>query len=52
MPSAKIGKQTITFETPSVLIGHAAVAGKKEGEGPLGNSFDQISTDSYWGEAT
>ena len=44
--------QTISFPAPPVIIGHAAVAGKKEGEGPLGNSFDQISTDSYWGEAT
>jgi len=35
-----------------VLIGHAAVAGKREGEGPLGSSFDHISADSYWGEAT
>ncbi|MCL2563884.1 MAG: stage V sporulation protein AD, partial [Oscillospiraceae bacterium] len=48
----KIGKQTMVFPAPPVLIGHAAVAGKKEGEGPLGNSFDQINIDSYWGEAT
>jgi len=44
--------QTISFPAPPVLIGNAAVAGKKEGEGPLQNSFDQISIDSYWGEAT
>jgi len=52
MSSAKVGKQTIAFQAPPVLIGHAAVAGKKEGEGPLANSFDQLSADSYWGEAT
>ena len=52
MPNQKMGKHTIAFEKPPVLIGHAAVAGKKEGEGPLGNSFDHISTDSYWGEQT
>ncbi|MCL2368586.1 MAG: stage V sporulation protein AD, partial [Oscillospiraceae bacterium] len=48
----KLGKQTLVFDTPPVLIGHAAVAGKKEGEGPIGASFDYINTDSYWGEAT
>ena len=52
MQSAKIGRQTIAFQQPPVLIGHAAVAGKKEGEGPLGNSFDQVNIDSYWGEAS
>ena len=52
MQSGKIGRQTIAFPTPPVLIGHAAVAGKKEGEGPLGNSFDQLNSDSYWGEGT
>ena len=52
MPNMRLGKQTIVFQSPPVLIGHAAVAGKKEGAGPLGNSFDQISTDSYLGEKT
>jgi len=52
VPNKRLGTHTIAFETPPVLIGHAAVAGKKEGDGPLGNSFDHISTDSYWGEAT
>jgi len=52
MPNARLGKQTLVFETPPVLIGHAAVVGKKEGEGPLGASFDYINADSYWGEAT
>ena len=52
MPNMRLGKQTITFPNPPVLIGHAAVAGKKEGEGPLGQSFDYINNDSYWGEKT
>ena len=49
---SKSGKQTIAFTAPPVIIGHAAVAGKREGDGPLGNSFDQVNTDSYWGEKT
>ena len=52
MPNMRLGKHTIAFETPPRIIGHAAVVGKKEGEGPLRNSFDHISIDSYWGEAT
>ncbi|MCL2568833.1 MAG: stage V sporulation protein AD [Oscillospiraceae bacterium] len=52
MSGSKIGKQTFVFSQPPVLIGHAAVAGKKEGEGPLGSSFDQISMDSYWDECS
>ena len=50
MPNQRLGKQTIQFEAPPVLIGNAAVAGKKEGEGPLAQSFDYIGIDSYWGE--
>jgi stage V sporulation protein AD len=47
-----IGKQTVVFSTPPSIAGHACVAGKKEGEGPLGNIFDQVNPDSYWGEKT
>ena len=52
MTNRRLGDATLAFGTPPVLIGHAAVAGKREGEGPLGASFDHISADSYWGEAT
>ena len=48
----RIGKQTIVFQTPPVILGHAAVAGKTEGEGPLKDSFDQINEDTYWGKET
>ena len=46
------GKQTIVFSSPPSIVGHACVAGKKEGEGPLADTFDQINPDSYWGEKT
>ncbi len=48
----KIGKQSYAFSQPPVLIAHAAVVGKKEGEGPLGPCFDQISMDSYFGQSS
>ena len=42
MAEKKIGKQTVTFDTCPYIIGSAAVVGKKEGEGPLRDSFDMI----------
>lgn len=52
MQNVRLGKQTISFAVPPVLVGHAAVVGRREGEGPLAASFDLINTDSYWGEAS
>ena len=46
----RIGKQTVSLSAPPVLRGWAAVAGKKEGEGPLRGCFDQIAEDPYFGE--
>jgi len=50
MPERK-GKYTVTLSRPTVL-GYAAVAGKKEGEGPLSKCFDAIFDDTAMGEAT
>lgn len=50
MSYKKIGKQTLTFNNPPSIIASASIAGKKEGEGPLANSFDYICDDSYFGE--
>jgi stage V sporulation protein AD len=46
----KQGKQTVFFSTPPTIIGTAAVAGAKEGEGPLGKHFDTVVNDGMWGE--
>ena len=43
------GKESIIFENPPFIIGEASVAGKKEGEGPLGTYFDKIEEDSLFG---
>ncbi len=48
----RIGKRTIELENRPSFIGYAAVVGKKEFEGPLGNEFDAHSEDSYFGEKT
>ncbi len=48
----KIGKQTVQFANPPVLLGTAAVVGPKEGRGPLGNSFDHVWEDTLSGEKT
>ena len=47
-----LGKQTIAFNNPPAIVGNACTVGKKEGEGPLKNSFDLINEDSFFGEKT
>ena len=46
------GKQSITFENPPYILSAAAVAGKKEGEGPLGKYFDDVEQDIMFGANT
>lgn len=50
MPTKKLGRQTVALANPPALIGHANVVGKKEGDGPLKNSFDHIEQDDTFGE--
>ncbi len=44
--------QTIFIKTPVMVEAHAAVVGKKEGEGPLGDCFDHVADDIFFGEDT
>lgn len=45
------GEQSIEFANPPFIIGWASVAGKMEGEGPLGEFFDVIAdTPEYGGK--
>lgn len=41
---------TIQFLNPPSILSHAAVGGKKEGDGPLSSEFDIISDDDYFGK--
>lgn len=43
------GKASIAFEKPPVIISCASVAGKKEGEGPLGRCIDVVEQDDRFG---
>ena len=52
MTTKKIGAQTAALANPPSLAGWANVAGKKEGEGPLADTFDYIDGDDTFGEAT
>ena len=52
MANLKCGKQSFYLETPPVITAWASVAGKKESEGPLGSTFDETSSDTYFGEKT
>ena len=52
MPNFKRGKQSFILESPPVITSWASVAGKKEAAGPLANSIDILSDDSYFGQKT
>ena len=48
----RIGNSTIVLPNRPRLVSSAAIAGKKEGDGPLRDEFDQIITDDLFGEET
>ena len=48
----RIGRQSAIFKNRPVILSSACVAGKKEGEGPLGNTFDRTETDPFFRQKT
>jgi stage V sporulation protein AD len=48
--SKMVGKQTILFQNPPCIISAASIAGKKEGEGPMGSLFDVVCEDPLVGK--
>lgn len=52
MANFKKGRQSCVFSQSPVIVQWASVAGKKESEGPLSNTFDVKSTDPYFGQKT
>ena len=46
------GCQSIAFPEAPYIVGSACVAGKKEGEGPLGENIDLIEPQNLFGEKT
>jgi stage V sporulation protein AD len=47
-----VGKQSLRFRNPPVILAGSSIAGKKEGEGPLGKLFDYIEQDPLLGKKT
>ncbi len=52
MTSLKRGRQSFILPQMPVITAWASVAGKKESEGPLAQSFDVASQDAYFGQKT
>ena len=52
MSTKKLGSQTVALSDPPSVIGHANVVGKKEGQGPLKETFDYIDTDDTFGQSS
>ena len=48
----RIGKQTVAFDNPPVIIGRASAVGPKEGKGPLKDYFDFIAEDTYFNDTS
>lgn len=46
------GQQSLAFHESPYLISSASIVGKKEGEGPLGQFFDQYGDDNLFGAKT
>ena len=44
------GRHTILFETPPSLRAFAAIGSDMEAQGPLGQCFDLIERDAYFGQ--
>lgn len=47
-----IGKRSLLFTRPPVIIGAGSVAGEKEGQGPFGKFFDMVEKDPLFGSKT
>ena len=52
MNTKRMGSQTVRFSSPVPILASASIGGKKEGEGPLRDSFDILMPDAEWNEET
>ena len=46
----KIGKQTVCFDNPPIILETASIVGPKEANGPMASYFDKCLEDEFWGE--
>ena len=52
MAEKHLGKASIALKNPPSIIASAAIAGVKEGEGPLAKYYDEILSDDLYDEQT
>ena len=52
MAGKEMGKQSVEFEKPPLIVGAASIVGQKEGNGPYGKYFDKIEKDPMAGAKT
>lgn len=52
MEAVHQGKQSILYLHPPAVLSFASVAGKKESEGPLAESFDVTNRDTHFGQSS
>lgn len=52
LKTGPLGKQSIYYAKAPGLLSWASIAGKKEGEGPLGTYFDEVIDDASFGQDT
>ncbi len=48
----RIARGVFRIDSPVKIEGYASVAGEKEGNGPLGDCFDEVINDSHFGQET
>ncbi len=46
----RIGENTLVFRNEPRIVGAASVVGPKEGEGPMGDTFDMVLPDARFGQ--
>lgn len=49
---SQIGRQSLVFDRPVYIMSAACVVGPKEGDGPLGATFDRVVQDATFGKDT
>ncbi len=52
MAAKKLGKSTVKFVSPPIIVGTGTIVGPVEGKGPLGSDFDVVLPDHAYGERT
>ena len=50
--SKRVGRRTAVLQTPPSVLSFANIGGRMEGQGPLARYFDELCSDSFFGEKT